>query len=76
MAVIIKTDEEIAILREGGHRLAVILAKVAHMVKPGVNTMELDQYACTLIKEGGDEPAFLNYKPEGQSKAYPASLCT
>lgn len=76
MAVIIKTKEEIEILREGGKRLASILAKVAKMVKPGVSTYELDKYAHDLIVEGGDEPAFLNYKPEGQSKAYPASLCT
>ncbi len=76
MAVIIKTPEEIAILREGGSRLAAILQKVAKKVAPGVSTYDLDQYAYELIKEGGDESAFLGYKPEGQSKAYPASLCT
>ena len=76
MAVIIKTPEQIEILREGGKRLASILAKVAKKVAPGVSTADLDKYAHDLIVEGGDEPAFLNYKPEGQSKAYPASLCT
>jgi methionyl aminopeptidase len=76
MAIIIKTKEEIEILREGGKRLAAILAKVATKVAPGVSTFELDQYAHSLIKEGGDEPAFLNYKPEGHHKPYPASLCT
>lgn len=76
MAVIIKTKEEIAVLREGGHRLASILAKVGEKITPGVTTKELDEYAYKLIKEGGDEPAFLNYKPEGQTRAYPASLCT
>jgi len=75
MAVIIKTPEEIEILREGGARLAGILAKVAEKVAPGVTTAELDAYAYELIKAGGDKPAFLDYKPEGQSKAYPASLC-
>lgn len=76
MGIIIKTKEEIEILREGGKRLASILAKVATKVAPGVSTADLDKYAHDLIKEGGDEPAFLGYKPEGQSKAYPASLCT
>jgi len=76
MAVIIKTKEEIDILREGGKRLASILAKVAKKVAPGITTRELDDYAYKLIKEGGDEPAFLNYKPEGHHRAYPASLCT
>ncbi len=76
MAIIIKTPEEITILREGGKRLATILAKVAEMVKPGVSTLELDQYAYKLIIDGGDEPAFLGYKPEGHRKGFPASLCT
>ncbi len=76
MGIIIKTKEEIEILREGGKRLASILAKVATKVAPGVSTADLDKYAYYLIKEGGDEPAFLGYKPEGQDKAYPASLCT
>jgi methionyl aminopeptidase len=76
MAVIIKTQKEIEIMREGGKRLASILAKVAKYVKPGISTMDLDKYAYNLIKAGGDEPAFLNYKPEGVSRAYPASLCT
>jgi len=76
MAIIIKTKEEIDILRAGGKRLSAILAKVAGMVRPGISTYELDQYAYELIKEGGDEPAFLGYKPEGHRKAFPASLCT
>jgi methionyl aminopeptidase len=76
MAVIIKTKEEIQILREGGKRLATILQKVSQRVVPGISTWELDEYAHSLIKEGGDEPAFLHYKPDGHSKPYPASLCT
>jgi methionyl aminopeptidase len=75
MNIIIKTKEEIEILREGGKRLAQILQKVGEKVKPGISTWELDQYAEKLIREGGDEPAFLNYKPDGADQAYPASLC-
>ena len=73
--IIIKTPKETEILREGGHRLAAILEKVVKMVKPGISSQELDEYAFTLIREGGDEAAFLNYKPDGASYPYPASLC-
>ena len=59
--IIIKTKEEIEILREGG--------------KPGVSTKDLDIYAYKLTKEGDDEPAFLNYRPEGAKIPFPASLC-
>jgi methionyl aminopeptidase len=76
MSVIIKTKKEIDIIREGGKRLASVLIKIIEKVKPGVSTFELDKYAYDLIKKGGDEPAFLNYKPEGADRAYPASLCT
>ena len=75
MSVIIKTQKEVEIIRAGGERLAKILAKTAKKVQPGVSTYELDKYAYDLIKEGGDIPAFLDYKPEGVSKSYPASLC-
>ena len=73
--IIIKTPKEIEILREGGKRLATVLYKVKDIVKPGISTKELDDYAFKLIKEMGDEPAFLNYRPEGADSPYPASLC-
>jgi methionyl aminopeptidase len=75
MSIIIKTKEQIEIIREGGKILARVLEKTAKIVKPGISTFELDQYAEKLIKEEGGIPAFLNYKPEGVSIAYPASLC-
>ncbi|MFA6355277.1 MAG: type I methionyl aminopeptidase [Candidatus Paceibacterota bacterium] len=75
MAVIIKTKEQIDIIREGGKILAEVLKKVAKKVAPGISTYELDKYAYDLIKEKGGTPAFLHYKPEGAPKAYPASIC-
>src|SRR3989344_861212 len=73
--VIIKTKEEIEILREGGKKLATVLHKVKEKVAPGVSTKDLDLYAEKLIREMGDEPAFLNYRPAGAKIPFPASLC-
>ena len=73
--IIIKTKEEIEILREGGRHLATVLYKVKEKVVPGISTKDLDIYAEKLIREMGDEPAFLNYRPEGADTPYPASLC-
>lgn len=75
MNIIIKTKEEIEILREGGKRLAQILKTVGENVAPGVSAYDLDKLAEKLIRDGGDEPAFLGYKPEGHGAPYPASLC-
>lgn len=75
MAIIIKNKEEIEIIREGGKHLATVLNKVKDMVAPGVSTKELDTYAEKLIREMGDIPAFLNYRPAGARTPFPASLC-
>lgn len=73
--IIIKTPEEIEIIREGGKHLATVLHQVKEKITPGVSTKDLDIYAEKLIREMGDTPAFLNYRPEGASKPFPASLC-
>lgn len=70
------TDEkEIAVLREGGRRLAHILKLVEQKVVPGVRTDALDQYALELIKKGGDEPSLLGYHPPFAKRAYPSTMC-
>jgi methionyl aminopeptidase len=74
--IIIKTESEIERLRKGGPILARILQQVAKEVKPGITTASLNDYAHKLILEAGCTPAFLNYKPEGASRQYPASLIT
>ena len=71
----IYTKEEIASLREGGKRLATVLHEVAKMVRPGVRSIELDKAAERLIRQYGDTPSFLHYKPEGARFPYPNSLC-
>ncbi|MBP6884441.1 MAG: type I methionyl aminopeptidase [Candidatus Pacebacteria bacterium] len=74
MAIIIKTPDEIEKLREGGKRLATVLAETAKQVRAGISALELDTFAQKMIADYGDEAAFLGYKPAGHYKAYPASL--
>ena len=73
--MIIKTETERAYLIEAGKRLAFVLEAVRSMVTPSVTSDALDELAEKLIREGGDEPAFLGYTPEGARRPYPASLC-
>lgn len=70
-----KTREEIAILREGGRRLARIMKELIAAARPGVSARSLNALAEELVKKGGDIPAFLNYKPAGAKRSFPASLC-
>ena len=71
----LKSNKDIEILREGGKHLAFILNELKKASKPGVTTKELDDLALKLTKDFGDKPAFLNYKPYGASRPYPASAC-
>jgi len=71
----IYNKEEIEILREGGKRLASVLNEVEKKVASGVTTEELNKLAERLIRDKGDEPAFLGYQPEGAPIVYPATLC-
>ena len=70
-----KTEEEINILVEGGKRLASVLHSVAGKVKDGISTKSLDDYARLAVEKAGGRPSFLRYKPRGQKKGYPFSLC-
>jgi methionyl aminopeptidase len=71
----IKTKEDIAILREAGKRHSFIFKELIGMVKPGVHTIDLNNRVEQLIREGGDIPVLLNFKPYGAKRPYPATLC-
>jgi methionyl aminopeptidase len=73
---LIKTPAEIAIMAEGGRRLAAVLEELGAAVRPGMTTLELDRLARKRIEAGGDKPSFLHYRPGGAAKAYPFTLCT
>jgi methionyl aminopeptidase len=72
---LIKSKQEIEILKQGGKRHAEILKELEKMVRPRVSAKELDDLAFRLIKKGGDKPAFLNYRQKKNEKPYPATLC-
>lgn len=71
----IKYPDQIALMAEGGRRLARVLKELQGMVKPGVTTAQIDARALELIRAGGDEPSFLGYAPAGAQQPYPATLC-
>ncbi len=63
-------------MAEGGRRLGAVLERLRAEVKPGVTTLALDEVARKIIVDGGDIPAFLNYRPAGARRAYPYTLCS
>lgn len=73
--MIITSDTQRTNLIEGGKRLAAVLEALRTQVAPGVTTDTLDDFAERMIRDGGDEPCFLGYTPEGANRPYPATLC-
>lgn len=73
---VIKTPEEIRIIREGGIILARILREVVVMIAPGVTTGEIDKLAVSRMREAGGEPSFLGFKNSASDRPYPTTLCT
>ena len=73
--MIAKTPEELAILRAGGKRLARHVATLAAMVKPGVNSADLEKKAREMVAADGDEMAFFGYKTKRDKHGFPSGLC-
>ncbi len=73
--IFIKTEEEIKIMAEAGKRLALVVRALKAMAKEGITTNEIDREAKRLIEESGSIPAFLNYRPSGADRPYPATIC-
>jgi methionyl aminopeptidase len=71
---ILKTAEQIAIMREAGRIVAVAHQEIKQHIRPGVTTLALDQIVETVIRDHGAAPAFLNY-PKPNSPNFPASIC-
>ena len=69
MAIIIKTEHEIELMRKAGEILAKTHEELKKIIKPGISTYEIDKCGEDFIRSCGCEPSFLNYQ------GYPASIC-
>ena len=67
--IVIKTPEEIVIMRQAGGKAAEVLRMMCQAVKPGITTQELDDFARDTMAALGVKSAFLGYM------GYPAQTC-
>ncbi len=67
--VVLKTIEEIALMRESAQIVSKTLGMLAAEIKPGVTGLDLDKKAEAFIRDHGAEPGFLGLYD------FPNSLC-
>lgn len=69
MPITVKSEREIALMRQAGKIVATVLETLVGSVKPGLKTKELDVIAEKEIIRLGGIPSFKGYR------GYPANLC-
>ncbi len=74
--MIVRNEKDLIGLRKSGALLRDILDEIEKIIRPGVSTNDLNTKTLELITDSGAKPAFLNYKPYGAKRPYPAALCT
>jgi methionyl aminopeptidase len=67
--VILKTEEEVEVMRRAGRVVAEVLDMVEETIEPGMTTGRLDMLIEDFIRSRGAIPGFKNYQ------GFPASAC-
>ena len=60
-AVVIKSPQEIDMMRRAGRINALALDTVKNLIEPGITTATLDRAASEVIRKHGGKPAFKGY---------------
>ncbi len=68
--IIIKTPDEIKLMKKSGEITRDVLDLVGEKVKPGISTFELDEIAYNYIVSCGAKPSFKGYG------GFPGAICT
>ncbi len=73
--IVLKTERDIAGLREAASVVENVLVLAAERVRPGLTTIDLDREAEELIRAAGGRPAFKGYRMGDEGTPFPGSLC-
>jgi len=73
--ITIKTDNEIALLRQGGKILGNMMKELLKEIKPGATTGHLEQMADFLIIKAGGRSSFKGFRAGKRDKPFPTVLC-
>lgn len=74
MAIYLKTEDEIELMRAANQLVGSTLGELARHIKPGVSTASLNKIADEFIRDHGAEPTFFGF-PNPYGPGFPASIC-
>jgi len=69
----LKNEKQIDGIRKSCKALSAMYRELIPLVKPGVQTIEIDRWVQDWIKKAGGKPVFLGYRMK--KKPYPAAIC-
>ncbi|MDR1287876.1 MAG: type I methionyl aminopeptidase [Treponema sp.] len=69
----LKNEKQIDGIRTSCRLLSAMYRELIPLVKPGVQTLEIDKWTREWIRKAGGKPAFLGYG--SKNNPYPASIC-
>jgi methionyl aminopeptidase len=67
--IIIKSDEQVELIRKSALLVSQTLSETAKRLRPGITTLQLDEFIGDYIRDQGGIPSFLNYN------GYPYNAC-
>lgn len=67
--IIIKSDQEIDLMREAGKVTGLIMKELENFIKPGISTLDIDRFVEDTIRKHGMIPSFKGLY------GFPASAC-
>jgi methionyl aminopeptidase len=75
MAIKLKSEDELKIMREAGQIVGSTLEHLREMIKPGLNLLTIEQYVRDEFKRVGAKETFLHYVPAPKYPPYPSNIC-
>ena len=63
--IILKKERDVAGLKEAAEVVGRAHAEVAALIRPGIQTLRLDEVAEAVIRDAGGRPAFKGYQMGG-----------
>ncbi len=74
--IVLKTESDVAGIREAAGVVERVLVTAAEMVRPGLRTIEIDRAAEDVIRASGGRSAFKGYRMGGVGTPFPGTIIT